>query len=100
MVHSTPEQTLAYLEQELEWRERDYPAFISSGQLPRKKADHHLKILCHLVSDYRRSCQIRAHTRYPFPQPVTSPTNPPPPCHPERSRRNYRPDDRPRHAFD
>ncbi|MBC7447436.1 MAG: hypothetical protein H7330_05200 [Hymenobacteraceae bacterium] len=90
VLSTTPQQRIAELERELTTRERVYPQWVRDGKITQPTADHRLQVL----RDYR--------TRYPQPEQASlfTPDQLPPPCHPERSRRTYRPDDRPRHAFD
>ena len=89
-----PVQRIAELERELDVRERKYPEWIADGKIQPPTADHRIQVLHDVLADLRRL----------HPQPVQgalfAPDQLPPLCHPERSRRTYRPDDRPRHAFD
>ena len=91
---TTPQQRIAELERELTTRERVYPNWIRDGKITQPVAEHRIQVLRDLLADYR--------ARYPQPEQASlfTPDQLPPPCHPQRSRRIYRPDDRPRHAFD
>ncbi len=87
-LSTTPQQRIAELERELTTRERVYPQWVRDGKLTQPTADHRVQVLRDLLTDYR--------TRYPQPEQASlfTPDQLPPP------RQVYRPDDRPRHAFD